>query len=69
MASRSPSRNAQIPEETPEPKWIVYTRNAAGIASIMGIIGVSIFAFDNLLPWWKETVESERRREEGPPTM
>lgn len=69
MAPRKPSQNTPDEEEIPEPKWVVYTRNAAGIASIMGIIGVSIFAFDNLLPWWKETVESARRKEEGPPAM
>ncbi len=70
MASRGQSRTTPVVEEVPEPKWVKTTRNAAGVASIMGIIAVSVFAFDYLVPWWQETVESDRRRkEEGTASM
>ncbi|WP_160327229.1 hypothetical protein [Ferroacidibacillus organovorans] len=39
------------------------TREVAGVASIIGILAVTVFAFDHLKPWWRETVEDARERE------
>jgi len=62
--SNEKTRSAPAPAEIPEPKWVKNTRDVAGIASIIGIIAVTVFAFDYLKPWWNETVDDNRRREE-----
>lgn len=63
MREKDRARSASSEEKTPEPAWVKRTREVAGVASIIGILAVTVFAFDHLKPWWRETVEDARERE------
>lgn len=63
MKANEQNRSTQPSDNTPEPTWVKRTRGAAGVASILGIVAVTLLAFDHLKPWWKETIEDARERE------
>jgi hypothetical protein len=55
-------RNRETGKKKPaEPKGespaVQRARNIAGVASLLGIVALTAFAFERLTPWWKETVE------------
>lgn len=63
MESKGQVRSSPTTGEIPEPEWVKNIRSAAGAASIMGILAVSVLAFDFLKPWWEETIEDRQKQE------